>query len=223
MKRSERTTEPLNSSGLGARLAWRHIGVSRFGLTLVILIVLLAIGYAAKRVTPTVEVLPQQATSAKELSQPALPPATDLAATQDQDYSQPGVPASSIAGKDHRIETVYNDQRIALRNGGRINLGDGLSMEVFVDPYPPTRLKAWVDLYLTREPDGQPVTDAEISMEYDMLFMYHGPFKATADNLGDGHYLFTLDYIMYGAWDQGVEIRLPDERYETVLIVIAYP
>lgn len=223
MKRSEQTTGTLNSSGPGARLAWHRIGVLRLGLMLVILIALLAIGYAAKRASPTIEVLPRQATSAKELPQPALPPATELAATQDQDYSQPGVPASSIAGKDHRLEVVHNDQRIALRNGGKINLGDGLSMEVFVDPYPPTRLKAWVDLYLTHEPDGQPVTDAEISMEYDMMFMYHGPFKATADNLGDGHYLFTLNYIMYGAWDQGVEIRLPDEHYETVLIVIAYP
>ncbi|MFQ5854341.1 MAG: hypothetical protein ACE5LU_01675 [Anaerolineae bacterium] len=190
----------------------------------VIMIILLALGYASKTASFTAGGLPQQpAPEEKESAQPTLPPTTGSPVSQGQDYSQPGVPASSIAGKDHRLEVIFKGERIALRNGGRVNFGDGLSMEVFVDPYPPTRLKAWLDLYLTQEPGGQPVTDAEIIMEYDMAFMYHGPFKAIGDNLGDGHYLFELDYIMFGAWDQGVEIRLPDKRYETVLIIIAYP
>lgn len=103
------------------------------------------------------------------------------------------------------------------------NLGDGLSMEVFVDPYPPTRLTTWVDLFLSRGPGGRPVSDAEVIMEYDMRFMYHGPFKVIGDNLGDGHYLFTLDYIMYGAWDQDLEIHLPGKTYETTVVIVAFP
>lgn len=219
----EQRTSTLSPTWPVARMAWRPTHTARLALAPAILIAVLALGCASKTEGVTIADLPQQPVPGKASSQPAFPPIADSPATQDQDDIQPGVPASSIAGKDHRLEVIFNEERIALRNGGRFNLGDGLSVEVFVDPYPPTRLKAWVDLYLTREPGGQPVTDAEIIMEYDMLFMYHGPFKAIGDNLGDGHYLFELDYIMFGAWDQGVEIRLPDKRYETVLIIIAYP
>jgi hypothetical protein len=196
--------------------------IALLALALIILPVFPIVGCTPAAADSTPGDLPPQSASATETPQPTRPLVTDTLASQI-DYSQPGVPASSIGSKDHRLEVVFENQRIALKNGGKINLGDGLSMEVFITPYPPAQLTAWLDLYLTRQPDDQPIKDAEISMEYDMLYMYHGPFKVIGDNLGDGHYLFTMDYLMYGPWDQGVEIRLPDKRYKTVLIVIAYP
>ncbi len=134
----------------------------------------------------------------------------------------PSVPRSSIA-KDSRIDIVIRGERVPLRNGGRIDLGQGLAVEVFLDPYPPTRLRAWLDLHLTRGAKARPVTDAVTAMVYDMRYMSHGPFKARAKNLRDGHYLFTLTYIMYGAWDQLVTIQVGRRSYELPVVLIAMP
>ena len=136
--------------------------------------------------------------------------------------ARPGVPASSIA-EDSRLEVILDGERIPLRNGGRINLEGDLAVEPFLDPYPPTIQRLWLDLYVTRGPEGSPVSDAEATIQYDMRFMYHGFTKAEAKNLGDGHYLFTLDYGMYGPWDQLLTLRIGEERHELALLIIASP
>lgn len=131
------------------------------------------------------------------------------------------VPESSIDAVEKRLNLTINGETIYIKNGGQVVLGDGLVAEIFVDPYPPSTLRSWLDIYLTQ--DGEPVTDASIGIEYDMLAMLHGPFWGEAEKLGGGHYLFILDYIMFGAWDQAVTIRMGLERIRFPVVLVAYP
>ncbi len=131
------------------------------------------------------------------------------------------VPESSIDAVEKRLNVTVNGETVYIKNGGQVVLGDGLVAEIFVDPYPPSTLRSWLDIYLTK--DGEPVTGASIGIEYDMLAMLHGPFWGEADKLGGGHYLFTLDYIMFGAWDQFVTIRMGLERIRFPVVLVAYP
>ena len=133
--------------------------------------------------------------------------------------TDPWVPAESRADKSSRINVL--DDQIFIRNGGEVRLGEDTAIEVFVDPYPPSTLTSWLDIYLTR--DGEPVADASMGIEYDMLAMAHGPFWDEADNIGGGHYLFSLQYIMYGAWDQMITVRIGLERHRFPLVLVAYP
>lgn len=140
----------------------------------------------------------------------------------------PGVPVSSIADKDSGLRVKpkgLEGPSIPIRNGSRVNLGNGLVAEVFIDPYPTNRLTAWLDVYLTREPGGGAVTDAHAIILYDMWSMAHGPYTELTRGMGDGHYVFRLEYIMFGAWEQVVEIRLPSQEkvYELVIVIVAYP
>lgn len=133
--------------------------------------------------------------------------------------TDPWVPAESRADRSSRINVL--DDQIFIRNGGEVRLGEDTAVEVFVDPYPPSTLTSWLDIYLTR--DGEPVADASMGIEYDMLAMAHGPFWGEADNIGGGHYLFSLQYIMYGAWDQMITVRIGLERHRFPLVLVAYP
>ena len=131
------------------------------------------------------------------------------------------VPESSVAPGRMRMVTIVDDQDVHLRNGAQVLLSDALTVELFVDPFPPSTLSVWLDVYLTDA--AGPVLDAEMSIDYDMLAMEHGPFSSEAENLGGGHYLFSLDYIMYGAWDQTVRIRVNDRSFRVPLLLVAYP
>ena len=53
--------------------------------------------------------------------------------------------------------------------------------------------------------------------------MLHGPFDFVADNLGDGHYLITIDYIMFGAWDHTLVVYVPEKNYELSVGIIVFP
>lgn len=131
------------------------------------------------------------------------------------------VPSSSIAPGRMRMIVVVDGEDVHLRNGGQVLFSDGLAIELFLDPYPPSTLRAWLDVYLTQ--DGVPVNDAELRIDYDMLAMEHGPFWADGEEIGGGHYLFTLDYFMYGAWDQLVRLRTGDRSVSVPLVLIAFP
>lgn len=117
--------------------------------------------------------------------------------------------------------TIVDDEDVHLRNGARVLLSDDLTVELFLDPYPPSTLRVWLDVYLTDA--GGPVLDAEMRIDYDMLAMEHGPFTSESENLGGGHYLFTLDYIMYGAWDQMVRVKVNDRSFRVPLLLVAFP
>lgn len=152
---------------------------------------------------------------------PAAASVTQDAAETPEPTLGAHVPAESIDTEDKRLNVTVGGKTTYIRNGGRVELGDGLAVEVYLDPYPPTTLHAVLDLYLTR--DGEPVDDASIDVEFDMLSMAHGPFVATAKKIGGGHHLTTLDYIMFGAWDQFVTVRRDLERIRFPLVIVAYP
>lgn len=98
---------------------------------------------------------------------------------------------------------------------------NGLSAELFLDPYPPTQFTALLDVNLTRR--GQPVSNASVSAAYDMKGMAHGPFNSQAKNLGNSHYLFTMDYIEFGSWEHKLVIYLPEDHYEMAVGVVVSP
>ena len=156
-----------------------------------------------------------------------LPPDRDPGATGSRDTADPRagadpfVPDESIDTVDKRLYVTVGGQTHYIRNGGRIEMGDGLEVEVYIDPYPPTTLHSILDVFVTR--DGEPVPDISVDVEFDMLSMLHGPFAATARDIGGGHHLATLDYIMFGAWDQFVTIRLGLDRIRFPVVIVAYP
>lgn len=133
----------------------------------------------------------------------------------------PSVPAGSRDTVDKRLAVMLNGQTIYIKNGGQVVLGYGLAVEIYVDPYPPSALRSTMDFYLTR--DGQGLADSGIGIDYEMLAMAHGPFSAEAKKIGGGHYLVTLDYIMFGAWEQNVTIRVGLQRIRFPVVVVAYP
>jgi hypothetical protein len=133
----------------------------------------------------------------------------------------PYVPADSIDAVAKRLAVVLGDRTIYIRNSGKVVLGDGLVAEIYLDPYPPSVLRSTIDVYVTR--DGQAITDGGVEVRYDMLSMGHGPFSVEARKIGGGHYLISLDYIMFGPWEQVITIRIGLERIELPIIVVAYP
>jgi len=139
----------------------------------------------------------------------------------EADGDAPFVPEDSVDTVDKRLNVTVNGKIVYIKNGGQVVLGGGRVIEIYLDPYPPTTLRTYMDVYL--EENGEPLDDAGIGMEYDMLAMVHGPFFGEAEKVGDGHYLLTLDYIMFGAWDQTVTIRIGLDRIRVPVVVVAYP
>ena len=137
-----------------------------------------------------------------------------------------GVLPSSVGGKNSllkvRLSGVRGD-RVPLKNGGAIQLEDNLVAEIFVDPYPTNTLTAWLDLYL-HDGSGKPVTDAKVVIDYDMYSMAHGPFFTLAEKSPNGHYVFRLDYIMFGPWMQLLQVTPngseTEHRIEIVLVAV---
>lgn len=152
-----------------------------------------------------------------------LPATVPEAGTGPSGYS---VPPGSLPDGESRLYVKFEgteNSGIPIRNGGLVHLGGGLDAEIFIDPYPTDSLTAWLDLYL--EMDGRPVSDARTVILYDMWSMGHGPYVGKSDAATDGHYVFRLDYIMFGAWEQVLEIRMPgtDEVQYLTVIVVAVP
>ncbi len=133
----------------------------------------------------------------------------------------PYVPADSRDAVDKRLAVTLGGRTTYIRNGGQILLSDGLAAEIFLDPYPPSALRSTMDVYLTR--DGRALADGGVEVAYDMLAMGHGSVSAEAQNIGGGHYLLPLDYIMFGPWEQIVTIRIGLQRIRLPIIVVAYP
>lgn len=136
------------------------------------------------------------------------------------------VPPESLPDGESRLYVKFEgveNAGIPIRNGGLVHMGDGLDAEIFIDPYPTNNLTAWLDLYL--EKDGVPVSDAHTVILYDMWSMGHGPYVGKSDAATGGHYVFRLDYIMFGAWEQVLEVRLAgtDEVQRLTVIVVAVP
>ena len=135
---------------------------------------------------------------------------------------------TSLGPEDSRLRVKFeglDGDSVPILNGGIVDFGNGLNAELFVDPYPTNTLTSWVDLYLTDSATGEPVDDAHVIMEYDMWSMAHGPYVGFADSSANGHYVFRLDYIMFGAWEQVLEIRsrANDDLHRLVVMIVAFP
>ena len=131
------------------------------------------------------------------------------------------VPDGSKDAIDKRLAVVLDGQTTYIKNGGRVVLGNGLTAEIYLDPYPPSTLRSTMDVYLTQ--DGAVLGDAGVEIAYEMLAMAHGPFSAEAKKIGGGHYLVSLDYIMFGPWEQVLTIRIGLQRIHLPVLVVAYP
>ncbi len=98
-----------------------------------------------------------------------------------------------------------NGQAIALENGGRVPLGEDTVAEVFLSPYPPD----WntdLHLFLLSKDDFTPVTNVDVDLKYDMVFMDHGIDSQTGVKIAEGRYLMPLSFLMYGDWQ--VDVRM---------------
>lgn len=108
-----------------------------------------------------------------------------------------------------------------LVNGGTVDLGRGLSAEVFMDPYPPAGSISWFDLYLLDE--GRPLADAEVRVEMEMAYMSHGVSKRFPKTSAGGHYVFMLEHPMVGVWRNRVTIQQSGRRDELPLVMTVLP
>lgn len=105
-----------------------------------------------------------------------------------------GAAAAAPTGSEERLWLQQNGEQTLFRNGDTIQIA-GMEVEIYVSPYPPTRT-ANIDFYLTR--DGRPVETADLTLQYDMTVMEHGPFRLLAAPIGRGHFLAPVDFAMSG-------------------------
>jgi hypothetical protein len=113
-------------------------------------------------------------------------------------------PASNSAARDAtgvvdsddspRLWVEEQGQKRVFENGDTVTAG-GLQVEIYVAPFPPGRTSN-IDFYLTRS--GSPVGDADVTLQYDMTVMAHGPFQLIAVPTGRGHYLAPVEFAMSG-------------------------
>lgn len=101
---------------------------------------------------------------------------------------------------------------------GHTVTANGLDIEIYVSPYPPAR-SANVDFYVVR--DGTPVEDANVTLQFDMTVMEHGPFALSAHPTGGGHYLAPLEFIMTGDFFVNVAFDAGDSESVVNLFVRA--
>lgn len=167
-----------------------------------------------------------------ETPTPVPPEAAEQFATASDPVSsvagfRPGVDPASVGPENGLLQVRLQGAgqgRLPLVNGGAVNLEEDLVAEIFVDPYPTDTLTAWVDLYL-HDGKGTPVTDSKVVIDYDMFSMAHGPFFSLADKSDTGHYVFRLDYIMFGPWGQLLQVQPKgsEEQHKIEVTIVAIP
>lgn len=167
---------------------------------------------ATATATPTLGLPPLTATSS---------PPPEVETTPPADPSAPHVVSGLVPHGEGRIIVTLDGEDYPIDNGGRIDLGSGLAVELYLDPFPPATLSMLMDVYL--EADGQPVEDGFVGIRYDMLAMEHGPFTGSGKAIGGGHFIVPLEYIMFGAWDQELTIRAGEQRTYLPVVVVAKP
>jgi hypothetical protein len=129
--------------------------------------------------------------------------------------------ASSDTGIDRLTFIDENGDTFGIDNGTSISLGDGLSLTVLIDPFPPARFDVGVGFELTQ--DGVPVTDATFDTVWDMTFMRHGPFLKQLDNSGSGTYAAEFEFFMFGPWEVNTVLTTPSDRHEFTVSVYVWP
>lgn len=132
--------------------------------------------------------------------------------------------AAVVAAGPVRIKYQTPNGQVSLSNGGVVALSDELDLAVSVSPYPPSTFDLDVDLYLT-DVTGRPVDDATISVEWDMAFMWHGPFLSEFRGVGAGHYVAPFDLFMFGPWEFVTRVTAPgyDQPDDLSLSIYVWP
>lgn len=110
--------------------------------------------------------------------------------------------ASNGAAEEQRLWIKQGEETQPFANGDEVTT-DAIRAEIFVSPYPPGR-SANIDFYLTSA--GEPVEGANITLQYDMTVMEHGPFQLLAVPTGRGHYLAAVDFAMDGVFWLNVSV-----------------
>lgn len=163
------------------------------------------------------------------LVDPSAPPIPTLASSGAGAVgtSSTFAPIPSPTVEASQLYLILDADPIPIENGEIFPLTESLGLGVTVDPYPPVGLSAQVglDLYLTDEL-GAPVRGAAIEIIYDMLTMAHGPYESVILDRENGHYLTSLELLMFGAWGLKTQIRVSEgaEPLElTIVLFLALP
>lgn len=122
---------------------------------------------------------------------------------------------------DPRLGFVIEGDAVAIANGGRVPLGEGKLAEVFLAPYPPD-WQTDLHLYLLNGGDFSPITDVEVDLVYEMTYMDHGIDKLAGTQVGDGHYVLPLSFVMYGDWNVDTIVDLPKEGKKRLRFVVKF-
>lgn len=121
-----------------------------------------------------------------------------------------------------RLGFIQDGEATAMENGGRVSLGDDKVVEVFLSPYPPD-WQTDLHLFLMDKETFGPITDVDVDLTYDMVFMDHGIDTQTGIKLEDGHYVLPLSFLMYGDWNVDTTVQLPEGKKHLRFIVKFQP
>lgn len=131
--------------------------------------------------------------------------------------------ADSDTGPARILYRGPDDEQIGIPNGGAIPLGNDLQLEVFLAQFPPTSFTADIDFYLTTT-TGDPVTDADLTISWDMLVMSHGLLVTEPQDIGGGHYLASFRFVMYGPWEFDISVALDGTAVaQTAMSIYVWP
>jgi hypothetical protein len=129
--------------------------------------------------------------------------------------------AAVAKAEPSRIKYLTPDREVPINNGGTVALSEELNLTVSVRPYPPTTFNIDVDLLLT-DASGAPVDGATVTSEWDMVFMWHGPFDAEFQPLGDGRYTAAFHFFMVGPWKLVTRVTAPGYQEPDPLSLFIY-
>ncbi len=144
-------------------------------------------------------------------------PAKDLTAVDGDSILKDSEDLASSLGF-----VVKRGETMGLRNGGRVPLGDDKITEVFISPYPPD-WQTDLHLFLLNKETFEPVTDVDVDLIYDMVFMDHGIDGQVGTKLGEGHYVLPLSFLMYGVWQVDTTVYLPEGKKHLRFVVNFFP
>lgn len=135
-------------------------------------------------------------------------------------------PGPALAEIDEDVASnigfIVGKEAIGLKNGGRVPLSDDKIAEVFLAPYPPD-WQTDLHLFLLDGDSFEPIGDVDVDLEYDMVYMDHGIDAQTGTDLGGGHYVLPLSFLMYGDWNVDMAVDLPEGRKHLRFVVKFYP
>lgn len=182
------------------------------GALLIVLPILLGFQVArAGSVTFSTETEAPQVTAPLDPGSGTLPEAVAGGSGQDPVTVSDALTRLSDDEVKSRLKWMRDDGiSVAMLNGGTIPLGNGYEVAVTVDPYPPVNFNP-VTVAITLTRDGVPVRDAGIAVQYDMLYMKHGPFPIDLAPDAAGTYTASYYFFMFGPWGITAQVQAPGE------------